>query len=100
MPRRTSGNYRQGYLIGGRRYNHIFDPKTGWPVEHMISVTVVAKDCMSADAFATGLTVAGPSKAFVIANNARIDFLMIEYCDDGWRAWASDGFEKYLMWEF
>ena len=40
----TSGNYRRGVQIGGRFYSHIVDPRTGQPVEHILSATVVAGD--------------------------------------------------------
>ena len=50
----TSGNYRNYYYKDGKKYAHTIDPRTGYPVQHSIlSATVIAKDCMSADAYAT-----------------------------------------------
>lgn len=49
----TSGNYARGITVGGRRYGHLLNPKTGWPVEGMASVTVVAPTCMAAGAIAS-----------------------------------------------
>ncbi|HPC83074.1 MAG TPA: FAD:protein FMN transferase [Thermoanaerobaculaceae bacterium] len=56
----TSGNYARFVTIDGRRYSHIVDPRSGWPAEAAPSVTVVAPDAMTADAWATGLSVLGP----------------------------------------
>ena len=51
----TSGDYRNFKLENGRRRSHIIDPRTGYPVEHaLVSVSVLAQDCMTADAWATG----------------------------------------------
>ena len=44
----------------GKKYAHTIDPRTGYPVQHnILSATVVAKDCMSADAYATAFMVMG-----------------------------------------
>ena len=60
----TSGNYRKFYIDNGKKYAHIIDPKTGYPVNHnLLSATVIAKDCMTADAFATAFMVMGMEKA-------------------------------------
>lgn len=60
----TSGNYRNFYYKDGKKYAHTIDPKTGYPVQHSIlSATVIAKDCMSADAYATAFMVMGLEKA-------------------------------------
>ncbi|MDR2652787.1 MAG: FAD:protein FMN transferase [Prevotellaceae bacterium] len=60
----TSGNYRQFYIEDGRKYAHTIDPLTGYPVQHsLLSATVIADDCMSADAVATSLMVMGIEKA-------------------------------------
>ena len=54
----TSGEYRNYYDINGRRYSHIISPKTGYPVENkIISVSVLSKECLNADALATALMV-------------------------------------------
>lgn len=56
----TSGNYRNYYYKDGKKYAHTIDPRTGYPVQHSIlSATVIAKDCMSADAYATAFMVMG-----------------------------------------
>lgn len=56
----TSGNYRRFYYKGGKRYAHTIDPKTGYPVQHnILSATVLARDCATADAYATSFMVLG-----------------------------------------
>lgn len=60
----TSGNYRNFYYKDGKKYAHTIDPRTGYPVEHnLLSATVLAKDCMTADALATAFMVMGLEKA-------------------------------------
>ncbi|MDR0746145.1 MAG: FAD:protein FMN transferase [Mediterranea sp.] len=66
----TSGNYRNYYYKDGKKYAHTIDPRTGYPVQHnILSATVVANDCMTADALATAFMVMGreEAKAFVNA---------------------------------
>ncbi len=55
----TSGNYQRYKEFDGKRYAHIIHPETGLPVEHVVSVTVIAKNGVLADAAATALVVAG-----------------------------------------
>jgi len=56
----TSGNYRNFYYKGGRKYAHTIDPRTGYPVQHeLLSATVFAENCATADAYATAFMVLG-----------------------------------------
>lgn len=56
----TSGNYRKFYYKNGKKYAHTIDPKTGYPVQHnILSATVIARDCATADAYATSFMVLG-----------------------------------------
>lgn len=60
----TSGNYRNFYYKGGRKFAHTIDPKTGYPVQHsLLSATVLAADCATADAYATAFMVLGIERA-------------------------------------
>ena len=60
----TSGNYRNFYYEGGRKVAHTIDPRTGQPVQHsLLSATVLATDCATADAYATSFMVMGMEKA-------------------------------------
>jgi thiamine biosynthesis lipoprotein len=56
----TSGNYRKHLEAGGKQISHIMDPKTGYPIQNeMISVTVWAKDAITADGYDNGFMTMG-----------------------------------------
>jgi FAD:protein FMN transferase len=55
----TSGNYEKFVMIGGKRYSHTIDPKTGLPVSGIKSVTIISPNAEIADAMATPVTVMG-----------------------------------------
>ena len=60
----TSGNYRNFYYKDGVKYAHTIDPRTGYPVQHsLLSATVIADNCMRADALATAFMVWGADSA-------------------------------------
>jgi thiamine biosynthesis lipoprotein len=59
----TSGNYRSFYVKDGKKYAHTIDPKTGYPVQHsLLSATILANNCFTADALATACMVMGVEK--------------------------------------
>ena len=65
----TSGNYRNFYYKDGKKYAHTIDPHNGYPVQHSIlSSTVLAKDCATADAYATSFMVMGLEQAQTVLN--------------------------------
>ena len=65
----TSGNYRNFYYKDGKKYAHTIDPRIGYPVQHnILSATVVAKDCATADAYATSFMVLGLDSAKAICD--------------------------------
>ena len=71
----TSGGYQRFIEVDGKRYAHIIDPRTGWPIDEASSaqsVTVLAPDATDADAYATAISVMGPVKglAYVEAHPA------------------------------
>lgn len=66
----TSGDYRNWFQDGNRRYSHEIDPRSAEPIAHgLASVTVVADDCMQADAWATALIVTGPQRGLALARS-------------------------------
>jgi thiamine biosynthesis lipoprotein len=67
----TSGDYESFMIIDGKRYAHILDPRTGRPVEHMMSVTVICPDAELADALATSTFVLGPEEGLQLINALR-----------------------------
>jgi thiamine biosynthesis lipoprotein len=65
----TSGNYRNFYYKGGKKYAHTIDPKTGYPVQHnILSSTVITNDCATSDGYATAFMVMGLDKAKLVLN--------------------------------
>ena len=74
----TSGGYRNFFTVGGRRYAHVIDPVSGWPVRNRAaSVSVVADSCMLADAWATALLVQGPERGMATAERLGLAALFI-----------------------
>jgi len=75
----TSGNYERYREDAGKRYPHILDPRTGWPVAEVASATVIARDGATADAAATAMVVAGPYDWLRVAYDMGIEAaLMID----------------------
>ncbi|MCI0452270.1 MAG: FAD:protein FMN transferase [Candidatus Latescibacteria bacterium] len=75
----TSGNYEQFVDADGKRYGHIIDPRTGWPAEGLVSVTVVAAHAVQCDAWDTGLFVLGSEKARALAKSREdISIVVVE----------------------
>lgn len=79
----TSGNYRNFYYKGGKKYAHTIDPKTGCPVQHSIlSATVVSDECAKADAYATAFMVMGLDKAKAVLARHKDMMAYFIYSDD------------------
>ena len=62
----TSGDYEKFFIHQGKRYSHIFNPRDGFPADTCQSVSVLHKDCMTADALATAVFVLGPEKGYAL----------------------------------
>jgi len=97
----TSGNYRNFYDKGGKRYAHTIDPHTGYPIQRdVLSATVIAADCMTADAFATSFMVMGSEKALeVLAHEEGVEgYLILPSKTDSTQLEVvySSGFSKYI----
>lgn len=80
----TSGNYETFYVKDGKKYAHTISPFTGYPIEHnLLSASVFATDCTTADAYATGFMVLGVEKSMEILNNTpNLEGILI-YEEDG-----------------
>ena len=80
----TSGSNIQFYRHEGRRYGHILDPRTGWPVDGMLSVTVLAPSAAVADALSTAFFVMGVEKACLCCKNwPEVGAILIPFPDRG-----------------
>jgi len=74
----TSGDYRNYFEVDGQRYSHTIDPATGRPVTHnLTSVSVLAKDCLTADALATAIEVLGPEQGMKLAEQENVSIYQI-----------------------
>lgn len=79
----TSGNYRNFYYKGGKKYAHTIDPKTGAPVQHsLLSATVLADNCATADAYATSFMVMGIERAKAVLERHPELMAYFIYSDD------------------
>lgn len=94
----TSGDYRNFFEQDGTLYSHTIDPKTGMPVSHgLASASVIADDCMTADALATALMVLGPEAGFAFAEENHLDVLLISRTADGYTDRWTPGFEEHIV---
>jgi thiamine biosynthesis lipoprotein len=80
----TSGDYRNYFEKNGKRYSHTIDPRTGRPTQHhLASVSVIHKNCMTADALATAIMVLGPEAGYNLALEEQLPVLLLVYEGDG-----------------
>jgi thiamine biosynthesis lipoprotein len=95
----TSGNYRKFYEVDGIKYTHSIDPKTGYPVmKRLLSTTVVARDCITADAYATALMIMGLEKGKdLLSEHKELEAYLIYSDDEGnYRTYITPGLKRYL----
>jgi thiamine biosynthesis lipoprotein len=95
----TSGDYRNYYVRDGKKYSHTIDPQTGYPVEHsVLSVSVIADDCITADAYATAFMVMGLDKTIaVLEKMTQLDAYII-FDDNGEiKTYQTNGVEDNLL---
>jgi thiamine biosynthesis lipoprotein len=94
----TSGTYRKFKVDSlGNRYSHILDPKTGYPSKtNLLSISVIAEDCMTADAYATAFKAMGLEKVktFLVSHPELKVFLIFENDDRGLETLALNGFPE------
>ncbi|MDN3668881.1 FAD:protein FMN transferase [Echinicola jeungdonensis] len=94
----TSGNYRNFYVKDSVKYSHTIDPKSGYPVNHrLLSATVLAEDCMTADAFATAMMVMGKEKAIEWEEKMENISVFLIYNDSsGMRTYVSEQLKPFV----
>jgi thiamine biosynthesis lipoprotein len=91
----TSGDYRNFFMAGGKRYSHVIDPRTGRAVTNrVVSASVIAETCTFADGLATALMVMGPETGIELVN--RLEgveaFIVVEGPGEELRNYPSEGF--------
>lgn len=93
----TSGDYEKMVEINGKRYHHIINPNTGYPVDHCISVTVLAGDAETADALSTAFFVMGPVKGLELCET--LEGVEALFIDSHFEISKSSGFPEIAMME-
>ncbi|MGD9209675.1 MAG: FAD:protein FMN transferase [Desulfobacteraceae bacterium] len=96
----TSGDYRNFIEIEGKRYSHIIDPRSGWPVNNgVVSVSILANTCAMADGLATAIMVMGPEKGQALLN--RLDavegLILTTTSNNKLKEYPSKGFNQSLL---
>ena len=90
----TSGDYRNFAIVDGTRYSHTIDPKTGRPVTHdLASATIVADDCMTADAIATAVLVLGQERGLELCKKLNVQLFGLVRKGDSFVEFATPGFQ-------
>lgn len=98
----TSGNYRKFYIEDGIKYSHEINPKTGYPAKNtLLSISIIADDCATADGIATACMVKGKDKTIeFLDNHPEFEAYMI-YSDEAgnFKTWTSEKLKEYLTEE-
>ncbi|MEI7420643.1 MAG: FAD:protein FMN transferase [Prolixibacteraceae bacterium] len=95
----TSGSYRKYYEENGTRYSHTIDPSNGYPVKHnLLSVSVLADDCITADAYATAFMVMGleKSREFLARHSEMEGYFISDDFTGGFNVFYTPGFDRLL----
>jgi FAD:protein FMN transferase len=98
----TSGNYRKFYVENGIKYSHTIDPRTGYPSKNqLLSATILAGDCATADGIATACMVMGKDKAIEFINGHPEFSAYLVFSDDSgnFSTWFSDNLKDYITEE-
>ena len=94
----TSGTYRKYYEKDGMRYSHTIDPTTAYPVLHtLLSATVLADDCVTADAYATAFMVMGLEKSLkFLKQHSELQAFFIFEQDSSLKTYMTEGMKKII----
>lgn len=95
----TSGSMKKFRQLGNRYWSHVVDPRTGMPVDNgIVSVTVIAKDAITADAYDNGFMVMGIQSALLLANQSKDLGVYIVYVNkDGSFSDTSNAYFKQFL---
>jgi FAD:protein FMN transferase len=93
----TSGDVFQRVAIDGRRYSHIVDPRTGLGLTDHGLVTVIARDCVTADSLATAVSVLGPEKGMSLLEATRgVEGQIVRRPEQAVEVVETGGFDRYV----
>jgi thiamine biosynthesis lipoprotein len=93
----TSGDYRNYFEVNGKRFSHILDPSTGYPITHsVVSVTVLAETTAEADGYATAINIMGEETGLALADRLNLPVMLIVKAEDGFATRTSRAFDAYL----
>ena len=95
----TSGNYRKFYVENGIKYSHTIDPRTGYPARNnLLSATIIAGDCATADGIATACMVMGKEKTIeFLAFHPEFDAFLVFSDESGnYQTWTSENLKRFI----
>jgi thiamine biosynthesis lipoprotein len=93
----TSGDYERYFEEDGERYHHILDPRSGYPAQGLVSVTIVASTCALADALSTAVFVLGPEEGLdLLERFPDAEGLLVAEREGGLSAWRTAAFPLEL----
>ncbi len=87
----TAGDYERSYVVGGKRYHHIIDPRTGYPATASRSVTIWAPTALTADEIDDAVFILGPQKGLALVES--LDGVGAVIVDARNRVWTSKRLE-------
>ncbi len=93
----TSGDYRNYFVVSGKRFSHTIDAVTGRPVHHQLaSASVIADNCALADALATGMMALGPERALELAERQHWTVMLIIRTDAGFQSISTTAYANFI----
>lgn len=97
----TSGSYFNFRIVDGKKYSHTIDPANGFPVNRpLVSATVFAADCATADAWATAfMTMGHEAGQQLVAKHPELKVFFVYSSGTGYQTWMSPGLESTLRLE-
>jgi thiamine biosynthesis lipoprotein len=95
----TSGNYRKFYIENGIKYSHTIDPRTGYPARNqLLSATIIANDCATADGIATACMVIGKDKTIeFLGFHPEFDAYLVYSDNSGnYQTWTTENLKRFI----
>jgi thiamine biosynthesis lipoprotein len=96
----TSGNYRKFFVENGIKFTHTINPQTGYPTrDSLVSASIMADDCMTADGYATACMVSGFENAKkIVENDPNLEAFFIYFDKNGnYKFYFTPGYKKYVI---